>query len=317
MTPVIELHQRLPNRDLASGVAWMAALEIDAEGGGLAEPQTRAWTERLASEMVGHLELLATEITRTLLASEPRLLDPDDATCGPAIRRATEAHVGTILSTLAYGVEVTGMQPPGRRSTSSTDSPIARTGSRSRCVPPGSSSTPSAGVGRLRCGAGDREAALPPDPRDLDGAPVELRGPGVGVPRRRLAGGAPAAALWARRLGRRPLAARFPRARHRRGVRGAGRGRLSARRDAPGVAFPPSVERRVVEDLARHLRLACAAPTVIAAEGEGAVLWVGFSRAPGSTELAALARHLEGQGPSESGSPRQDRRVSRDPARGR
>ena len=66
----------------------------------------------LALELVPHAEAIAAEVTRRAVEAEPALVDPDDPTSLLAASRSTEANVGAILSTMAYGVPASALQPP-------------------------------------------------------------------------------------------------------------------------------------------------------------------------------------------------------------
>jgi hypothetical protein len=106
-----------PQREVERMIASIAggppaAIQIDHEQAAHPSSEVTAVVRGLALELVQHTEAIATEVTRRAVEAEPALVDPDDPTSQLAASHSTEANVGAILSTLAYGVPAATLQPP-------------------------------------------------------------------------------------------------------------------------------------------------------------------------------------------------------------
>ena len=89
-----------------------AAITVDHEQAAHPSFEVAAVLQGLALELVQHTEAIAEEVTRRAVEAEPALIDPDDPDSRPSALRSTESNVGAILSTLAYGVPTTTIEPP-------------------------------------------------------------------------------------------------------------------------------------------------------------------------------------------------------------
>jgi hypothetical protein len=85
---------------------------VDHERAAHPSSEVAAVMQGLALELVQHTQAIAAEVTRRAVEAEPALVDPDDPTSQLAAEHSTEANVGAILSTLAYGVPAATIEPP-------------------------------------------------------------------------------------------------------------------------------------------------------------------------------------------------------------
>jgi hypothetical protein len=74
-------------------------------------PELAATLSSLSAELLEHVDEIAAIVTDRAVTAEPRLADPDDQGWVEAVRHSTRANVGAVLSTLAYGVPGSAVEP--------------------------------------------------------------------------------------------------------------------------------------------------------------------------------------------------------------
>jgi hypothetical protein len=102
MSAVLDFGERLAAREATSHRALRAPLNLDGQTA--AGPQrAEELISALAVELSGHIDSIGAVVTRRMLVAEQRLVDPDDPTLGPLVSRFSHSTAGAVLAALAYG----------------------------------------------------------------------------------------------------------------------------------------------------------------------------------------------------------------------
>lgn len=270
-----------------------AAIYVDHDEASKVAPEVATVVQGLAAELMQHTSAIAAEITRRAVEAEPGLADPDDPTSLVAADHSTEANVGAILSTLAYGVPADAIRPP-------------------------------LGALELFEHMAEREDGLKVVLRgyrlgirelwQIWAAFVASRTDDPALLHAILAASTSHMHTYVDRISEQLTADWHElRRRHRQGLAvsvdkvvrrvlfgcdhdGAGLAKIDYPVEATHVAaaLPPELEEREVDALARRLRDCADAKVMAARVGDGTTIWVAFSSSPSQRQLDAVERVLGG-----------------------
>lgn len=102
MPPVVDFGERLAAREAASRRVSLAALGLDGEADDGRE-SAQGLIYALAGQLSGHIDAVAPALARRVVATERRLVDPEDPSLAALVSAFAYSTVGAMLAALAYG----------------------------------------------------------------------------------------------------------------------------------------------------------------------------------------------------------------------
>jgi hypothetical protein len=100
--PVVDFSERLAAREAALPRASLAALDLDGQPGDGHE-RAQVLIYAVAGELSKHIDAVAPTLARRVVATEKRLVDREDPTIAALVSGFAHSTVGAVLAALAYG----------------------------------------------------------------------------------------------------------------------------------------------------------------------------------------------------------------------
>ncbi len=296
MPPVVDFSERLAAREAASHRASLAALDLDGELGDERE-RAQGLIYAVAGELSKHIDAVAPTLARRMLAAEKRLVDPEDPSIPALVSGFAHSTVGAVLAALAYGSSTDRACPTDGslalfERLAERDDGLAIALRAHRLLSTELWHTwakfthemiEDRSLHRIALSMSTRQMAAYTDSvcEHLTGAWTETRRRrrhGIDVPvqelvRRALCGSPAAAAAALVELG------------------------YTVEDVHLAIALPLASEQDEVQGLARRLRLACAATTLVADGPEVTTIWLGFGRSATAANVDRTRMLIDLAGP--------------------
>lgn len=293
MPPVVDFGERLAAREAASHRASLAAPDLDGEpAGGRGRAQGMIYA--LAGELSRHIEAVAPALARRVLAAEKRLLDPEDPSIAALVSGFTHSTVGAVLAALAYGSSTDRACPTDGslalfERLAERDDGLAIALRAHRLLNAELWHTWAEFTEEMIEDRSLHRTVLSMSTREMaaytDSVCEHLTGSWTETRRRRRHGiDVPVQELVRRALSGSPAAT----------VAALAEMGYAAENLHLAIALPLTAQQNEVEALARRLRLACAATTLVAEGPEVTTIWLGFGRSVANVDRTQMLIDLPG-----------------------